>query len=58
MELGVGENRFKNFTQHNFSKFKITLLFIAIFSVFAIPSISSDAFANHLSLDVQITIIK
>ena len=49
MELGVRENRFKNFTQHNFSKFKITFLFIALFTVFAIPSISSDAFANHLS---------
>ncbi len=50
MELGICmENQFKNFTQHNFSKFKIILLFFAIFSVFAIPSISSDAFANHLS---------
>jgi len=39
----------KNFTQHNFSKFKITLLFFALFSVFAIPLVSSDAFANHLS---------
>ena len=49
MELGVRENRFKNLTQHNFSKFKITLLFIALFTVFAVPFVSSDAFANHLS---------
>ena len=50
MELGIYvEYQFKKFKKNNFSKFKITLLFFAIFSVFAIPSISSDAFANHLS---------
>lgn len=50
MELGVNvENQIKNFTNNYYSKFKITLLFFALFSVFAIPLVSSDAFANHLS---------
>ena len=50
MELGIYvEYQFKKFKKNNFSKFKITLLFFAIFSVFVIPSISDDAFANHLS---------
>ena len=50
MELGINvENQIKNFTTNYYSKFKITLLFFALFSVFAIPLVSSDAFANHLS---------
>jgi len=50
MELGLNvENQIKNFTNNYYSKFKITLLFFAIFAVFAIPLVSSDAFANHLS---------
>ncbi len=49
MELGIRENRFKNFTQHYFTKFKITFLFIVLFTVFAVPLVSSDAFANHLT---------
>ena len=50
MELGINvESQIKNFTTNYYSKFKITLLFFAIFAVFAIPSVSSDAFANHLS---------
>lgn len=50
MELGINiESQIKNFTNNYYSKFKITLLFFAIFTVFAVPLVSSDAFANHLS---------
>jgi hypothetical protein len=50
MESGINvEKQMKKFTNNYYYKFKITLLFFAIFTMFAIPSFSSDAFANHLS---------
>ena len=43
------ENPIKHITKNFYSKVKVTLLLFAIFFVFTIPSVSNDAFANHLS---------
>ena len=50
MELGINiESKIKKIANNPYSKFKITLLFFAIFAVLTVPAVSSDAFANHLS---------
>ena len=50
MESGLNVNdQTKNLKHISYSKLKLSLLFFAIFSVFAIPLFSNHAFANHMS---------
>ena len=45
----TSESQIKNITKNFYSKVKIVLLFFAIFTVLLVPTVSNDAFANHLS---------
>jgi len=44
-----GSNGIHKNKDFSYSKFKITILFFAVFTVITVPLVSSDAFANHLS---------